>query len=81
MVLRRPIRSCHSDGHTAPLNRRSSYANSNNSNESFHSLNREFMEKDGTNEHSSGVGKPRNRVDISPQRESSRERGRRNYPL
>lgn len=74
MMLRRPPQSCHSDGQPPPIDDRPSYANSNTSNESFHFLNREFMDNDITNEHSGGVGKPRNRVDIPTQRESSREK-------
>jgi hypothetical protein len=74
MVSRRPRRSSPSDGQTLPLNGLSPDANSTTSNESFYSLSPELTHKDGTNGHSSGVGKPWSRVDMSLQREFSREK-------
>jgi len=71
MVSRRPHRSSPSD---EPPNGLSPDDKSTTSNESFYSLSPELTHNSGTNGHSGGSGRPWNRVDISLQREFSREK-------
>src|SRR5271168_1813595 len=71
MVSRRPHRSSPSD---EPPNGLSPDDKSTTSNESFYSLSPELTHNSGTNGHSGGAGRPWNRVDISLQREFSREK-------